>query len=231
MSATATVRVGVGWSPLDRGSLGTPRFFETMSVLEELGYDSIWLSDTATGAGGAPLPLLAAIAARTTRLKLGTSVLVAPPRQPVLLAKELATIDLISGGRLFPAFGLGIDEPSEVAALGVPREERVARLEETVAVVRELWRGEPVTFAGRFTNLAGAVLSPRPARPRLEIWLSGSSPPALRRTGRLGDGWLASRIGPDAFADGVPDHQGRRRRGGALDRRGSLRDRAARGTV
>jgi len=198
-----SVRVGVGWSPLDREATGTARFLEVAETLEELAYDSIWLSDTATRPGAAPLPLLAAVAARTERLKLGTSVLVVPPRQPVLLAKELATIDAISDGRLLPAFGLGIDDPAEVAALGVAREERTARLEETVAVIRELWRGGPVSYRGRFTALDGAVLSPRPARDRLEIWLSGSSPAALRRVGRIGDGWLASRVSVEEFARGV----------------------------
>ena len=198
-----TVRVGVGWSPLDRGAVGTPRFFSAIEVLEEIGYDSIWLSDTATGAGASPLPVLAAVAARTEHLKLGTSILVVPPRAPVLLAKELATLDVLSGGRFLPAFGIGIDEPVELAALGIAREERVARLEEAVAVINALWAGEPVTYRGRFTSLEHVTLAPRPARRSLEIWLSGSSPPALRRVGRIAEGWLASRITPAEFAGAV----------------------------
>jgi probable F420-dependent oxidoreductase len=198
-----TVRVGVGWSPLHRAAVGTPRFFSAIAALEALGYDSIWLSDTATGAGVSPLPVLAAVAARTERLKLGTSVLVVPPRAPALLAKELATIDLVSAGRLLPAFGLGIDRPVELAALGIAREERVARLEEAVAVIDELWSGEPVTYRGRFTSLEQVTLSPRPTRTSPEIWLSGSSAPALRRVGRIAKGWLASRITPAEFAAAV----------------------------
>src|SRR5581483_8469427 len=103
-----TVRVGVGWNPFDREAVGGPRFWRVVDALEELDYDSLWLSDTATRPGPAPLLLLAAVAARTERLKLGTSVLVAPPRPPALLAKELATLDVLSGGRLLPALGLGI---------------------------------------------------------------------------------------------------------------------------
>jgi probable F420-dependent oxidoreductase len=198
-----TVRVGIGWNPFDRDAVGTPRFFRTVELLEELGYDSLWLSDTATRAGAAPLPALAAAAMRTEKLKLGTSVLVVPSRPPALLAKELATVDVISNGRLLPAFGIGVDVPSELAALGVDSRERVARLEEAVAIVRELWRGEPVTYRGRFTSLENVTLSPPPTRQALELWLSGSSEPALRRTGRIADGWLGSFVGPEALAEQV----------------------------
>lgn len=196
-----SVRVGVGWNPLHREAIGTPVFWRTVELLEEQSYDSLWLSDTATQAGAAPLPMLAAVAARTEWLKLGTSVLVVPPRNPVLLAKELATIDQISGGRLFPAFGIGRALPVELAALGVPREERVARLEECVEVVRALWGGEPVSYRGGFTTLTDVTLTPRPTRRRIELWLGGSTAPAVRRVGRIADGWLASSIGPATFGE------------------------------
>ena len=194
-----SVRVGIGWSPFSADG-GGPLFWRTVELLETLGYDSLWLADGATRPGPAPLPLLAAVAARTERLKLGTSVLVAPPRNPVLLAKELATIDLISNGRLFPAFGIGRALPAELAALGIAREERGARFEECVSVVQALWSGEPVTFRGRFTTLEQVTLSPRPTRPRLDLWLAGSTPAAVRRVARLADGWLAASVAPDAFA-------------------------------
>src|SRR5450432_4254571 len=139
LSEPLKVRVGVGWSPLERATVGTPLFWDTVAMLEKEGFDSLWLSDTATQAGVAPLTMLTAVAARTERLKLGTSVLVVPARNPMLLAKELATIDLISNGRIFPAFGIGRALPSELAALGVAREERGARFEECVQIVRELW--------------------------------------------------------------------------------------------
>lgn len=198
-----TVKVGVAWNPFERGDVPGPRFWEAVELLEELRYDSLWLSDTATRPGPSPLPVLAAVAARTEQLKLGTSVLVTPPRQPVLLAKELATIDVLSGGRFLPAFGLGVDQPAEIAALGVPKEERVARLEESMAVLRALWSGEPASFEGRFTSFEGVQLLPKPLRRKLEIWLGGASAPALRRVGRLADGWLASFSSPETFGDAV----------------------------
>jgi probable F420-dependent oxidoreductase len=193
-----SVRVGVGWGLFDPEPRAE-RLWRAVDAMEEIGYDSIWLSDTATRADLAPLPALAAIAARTTRLKLGTGVLVVPPRNPVLLARELATIDMLSDGRLLPAAGLGIDEPAEREAMGVDGKERVARLEEALAVIRLLWAGEPVTYEGRFTRLTDVRLSPRPKRRKLEIWLGGQAPKALERIGRIGDGWLASFVSPGDF--------------------------------
>jgi probable F420-dependent oxidoreductase len=193
-----SVRVGVGWGLFDPEPRAE-RLWRAVDAMEEIGYDSIWLSDTATRPDLAPLPALAAIAARTTRLKLGTGVLVVPPRNPVLLARELATIDLLSDGRLLPAAGLGIDEPAERAAMGVDGKERVARLEEALAVIRMLWAGEPVTYEGRFARLTDVRLSPKPKRRKLEIWLGGQAPKALDRIGRIGDGWLASFVSPEDF--------------------------------
>jgi probable F420-dependent oxidoreductase len=195
-----SVRVGIGWGPFGGNDLSPDRFFGVVDWIEKLGYDSIWLSDSATLGGPAPLVALAAVAARTRRLKLGTNVLVAPARNPVLLAKELATVDALSEGRLLPAFGLGIDTEPEAGAIGVPRSERAARTAETIEIVRLLWGGGPVTFSGRFASLDGVTLSPAPIRPGLDIWLGGSSPAALRRTGRLADGWIGSFVSPGELA-------------------------------
>ncbi|MGE4426488.1 MAG: LLM class flavin-dependent oxidoreductase [Solirubrobacteraceae bacterium] len=197
-----SVRVGVAWTP--RGAdLRDGTYRRLVEALERIGYDSIWLADTAALEGVAPLPALTAAALWTERLKLGTGVLVLPPRNAVLLARELATLDVLSGGRLLPAGGLGIAAGPERDALGVPRGERVARLEEVVTVVKALWTGDPVTFDGRFCALDGTVIAPVPHRRRLELWLGGTARPALERVGRIADGWLASFIGPEDFARAV----------------------------
>src|SRR3954468_23059874 len=175
-----TIRVGIAPPPQVRTVDELWRFVD---ALEELRYDSIWLSDSATRAGFASVPALAAIAARTRRLKLGANVFVLPARNPVLLAKELATIDAISGGRLLPAGGLGIDAPVERGALGIGRGERVPRLEEALEVIRLLWSGSPVSYEGRTCRLDGVRLQPRPTRPKLEFWLGGRAPPARGRRG------------------------------------------------
>jgi probable F420-dependent oxidoreductase len=195
-----SVRVGIGTSPFAPDGLADGTFWSLVETLERTGYDSIWCSDTARLGGVAPLPVLAAVAARTRRLKLGTSVLVLPPRNPVLLARELATVDALSGGRLLPAGGLGIDVPEELEAMGIAREERAARLEESVSIIKALWGGEPVTLRGRFWSLTDVTLAPSPRRTRIELWLGGTAPAALRRIGRIADGWLASFVGPDEFA-------------------------------
>ncbi len=194
-----TIRVGIALAQQDE-SIAT--LWHAVEAMEELGYDSVWLSDTAARDGLAPLPALAAIAARTERLKLGTSVLVLPPRSPVLLARELATVDALSNGRLLPAAGLGLSEPAELAALGVLASERAARLEEAVQVIKLLWSGQPVSYEGRFTTLEQVRLTPKPRRQRLELWLGGRAKPALRRAGRIADGWLASFVSPPEFARG-----------------------------
>ena len=170
-----------------------------VDTLEEVGYDSLWLSDSARRGGLAPLPVLAAVAARTERLKLGTNVLVMPPRNPLLLARELASVDVLSNGRLLPAGGLGVYAPGELEALGVARGERAERLEESVAILKALWTGEPVTHRGRFWSLTDIALTPLPRRRKLEFWLGGRAPAALQRIGRIADGWLASFVGPEEF--------------------------------
>ena len=224
-----SVRVGIGFGPFGDGASSSPSgFLRRVEQIEELGFDSIWLSDSATMAGPAPLVALAAAAARTSTLKLGTSVLVAPARNPVLLAKELATVDALSGGRL-PA---GVRPRHREGARGergrVPRAERAARTEEAIEIVRLLWSGEPVTYEGRFASLSEVTLPPRPTRPSLDIWLGGSSPAALRRTGRLADGWLGAFVSPDELADLRRADRRGGRRGRPRDRGRSLRHDAVR---
>lgn len=198
-----SVRVGVGLSPLAPGP-PDPAFWEMVEALEGVGWDSLWLNDSPGRLGSlAPLPTLAAVAARTERLKLGTNVLVLPHRNPVVLARELATLDVLSAGRLLPAGGLGVDLPRELEATGVVKAERGPRVEESVTVIKRLWEGEPVTHRGRFWSFEDVVLSPRPTRPRLELWLGGRAPAALRRIGRVADGWLASFAGPEQVGEGI----------------------------
>jgi probable F420-dependent oxidoreductase len=193
------VRVGVGLPPAARPGDPAAALWSLVGTLEEVGYDSIWLSDSRARGALAPLPTLAAIAARTERLKLGTNVLVLPPRNPLTLAREMATVDALSDGRLLPAGGLGVDLPGELEAMGVRRGERTGRLEESVAIIKALWSAEPVSFEGRFWQLHDVRLAPRPRRPKLELWLGGRAPAAMRRIGRIADGWLGSFIGAEEF--------------------------------
>jgi len=134
-------------------------------------------------------------------------VLVLPYRTPVVAAKELATIDYLSGGRLLPAVGIGVELPKEFAASGVPFKERGRRTDEAIQVIRRLWLEDEVTFHGEFYRLDRITILPKPAQKPPPIWIGGKSDAATRRTGRLGDGWIPSFITPDEFGRGVEQVQ------------------------
>lgn len=189
------VRVGFGLGVTAARDLGAKGFWEIVDACESLGWDSVWFSERATADVPDPLTAMAATTGRTRRLKFGTSVLVLPGRNPVLLAKQLATIDNLSMGRLIPAFGLGGDTPEEQEAFGVSRSEAAARVEEAVLLMKKLWSETNVTFEGRYFSVRDVTVAPRPAQtPHPDVWFGGRSKAALRRVGRLGEGWLPSFI-------------------------------------
>ena len=194
------VRVGFGLGT--RTSFYDERFLELVDALEGLGFDSMWLSERVTSDCPDPVVALAAAAGRTTRLKLGTSVMVLPGRNPVLVAKELATLDQLSGGRLLPAFGLGGVSRSEQQAFGVERGERAALFDEALPLIRRLWTEDRVDHDGVHFHLEGAKVRPFPRQSPPEVWLGGVAPAELRRVGRLGDGWLPSFLTPAEAAAG-----------------------------
>ncbi|HZU75154.1 MAG TPA: LLM class flavin-dependent oxidoreductase [Dehalococcoidia bacterium] len=198
-----SVRIGLslaGW-PFAAAD-GSP-FFGFVDQAEELGFDSLWLSDrlVSTVPVLEPLTALAMAAARTRKLKFGMSVMVLPLRNPAVVAKEIATVDFLSGGRMLPAFGIGADDQREYEAAGIRFAERAARTDEAVPLLRRLWSEEHVTHHGRFYHLSDVTIAPRPAQP-LPIWFGGRSDAAFRRVGRLGDGWLASFITPEELGEG-----------------------------
>ncbi|MDX3192733.1 LLM class F420-dependent oxidoreductase [Streptomyces sp. MN03-5084-2B] len=167
---------------------------------EELGYESVWASQHVFHAGYladrlggrpyyAPLPILTAVAAVTSRVRLGTSVLVLPYHHPVLLAKELATLDVLSGGRLTVGAGVGVIR-EEFDALGVEYDTRGARTDEALRVLKALWTTRRPSFAGRFHRFAGLDFSPAPVQdPHPPVWIGGAGRAAMRRVAELGDGW------------------------------------------
>jgi probable F420-dependent oxidoreductase len=197
------VRIGVGLGTATTAATG-PGFGAMVDRLEALRFDSLWLSERISGPAPDPLVALAVAAGRTERLKLGTSVLVVPGRNPVILAKEMATLDVLSSGRFLPAVGLGLVDPVEQQAFGVPREGRGRRLDEALALMRALWSGEPVTHHGEFFSVEGVRVLPRPLQEQVDVWLGGIAPTELRRVGRIGDGWLPSFCSPQDVADAIP---------------------------
>jgi len=196
------VRIGIGLGTAT--TIGTAaRFGAFVDRCEELGFDSLWLSERIGSPTPDPMVALAVAAGRTERMKIGTSVLVLPGRNPVLLAKEMATLDVLSDGRFLPAVGLGAVDSVEQRAFGVRREERGRRHDEALEIMRRCWTGEPVSFHGEFWSFDDIQVLPRPVQPQLEVWLGGAAPSELRRVGRVGDGWLPSFCSPEDVAEGI----------------------------
>ena len=192
------VRIGFGLGTRTRLHDGS--YAAVVDALESLGFDSLWVSERISGEAPDPLVAMAYGAGRTTRLKFGTSVMVLPGRNPIVLAKELATLARMSSGRLLPAFGLGVADPVEQQAFGVERSERAALFDEALEIMRKCWTGEPVEHDGKRFTYHGVTVLPTPGR--LDVWLGGIAPSELRRIGRLADGWLPSFITPADAAAG-----------------------------
>jgi probable F420-dependent oxidoreductase len=192
------------------GEQSTPALIRRFAIrAEELGLDDVWVSEHIIVPRDQfprsplfydPVLTLTWVAAVTKRVRLGTSVLVLPMRHPLPLAKELATLQNFSEGRLILGAGVGWLKP-EFAALGVPFEERGRRLDEGLAMMRAVWTQDPVTFHSRFIPavIEGMTMTPMPSRP-IPLWLGGSSDAALSRTIRIADGWHGSRHSPSEVA-------------------------------
>jgi probable F420-dependent oxidoreductase len=188
------VKVRIGYGLGTSGMTGeSERFGPFVDELERHGFDSLWLSERATGPAPDPLAAIAFAAGRTRKLKFGTSVLVLPGRNAVLVAKQLASIDVLSGGRMLPAVGLGVADAREQQAFGVAREDRAKIFDAMLPLLRRYWAGEEVD---------GVRVLPRPLQDPFDVWLGGRAPSELRRVGRLGDGWLPSFCTPDDVAAG-----------------------------
>jgi probable F420-dependent oxidoreductase len=186
------------------GDHDTSRLVAQARRAEELGLDSVWAGDSpVTRPRADPLLLLAAAAAVTTRITLGTAVLLPALRHPVLLAHQLATLDRLAGGRLVAGLGGGFPNPAtraQFAALGTGFTDRIGRMTESVEVMRRLWTGEPVTHRGEHFAFEDVRLAPAPHRPGgPPLWLAGSGP-ALPRVARLADGWLPYPPDPATYA-------------------------------
>jgi len=181
---------------------------------EELGFDSIWVHDHVFNVGHVferiggrpyyePLTLLSFVAARTQRVRLGTSVLVLPYHNPIRLAKTAATLDVLSGGRLILGVGVGAIE-QEMQAMGTSFKERGAFTDEAIAVMRALWTDEDPHFDGRYSHFAGMKFSPKPLqKPSIPVVIGGVSRAAIRRAARLGDGWQPLGLSPEALGPAI----------------------------
>ena len=188
--------VRIGYAFGTRTRLNDEGFATVVDALERLGFDSLWLSERIGGDAPDPLVGMAFAAGRTKRLKFGMSVMVLPGRNPIVLAKELATLDRLSGGRLLPAFGLGVADPHEQQAFGVERAARAKLFDEAMVVLRGAWAEGSLTHHGEHFDYEDLRVLPKPMQSHLDVWLGGNAPSELRRVARLADGWLPSFVTP-----------------------------------
>ncbi|HEY3910116.1 MAG TPA: LLM class flavin-dependent oxidoreductase [Stellaceae bacterium] len=174
-------------------------FWRWVDLCEAGGIDSLWQTDRMVSREPILecMSVMAALAGRTRRLKFGVNVLSLAFRDPVLLAKQCATIDVLSEGRLLPAFGIGSPLAPEWRTLNLDTKTRGRKTDEGLEIIRRLWAEDAVDFTGVHYRLSGASISPKPAQPDLPMWIGGSSEAAIRRTARFGTGWQAGSETPE----------------------------------
>lgn len=197
---------------------GSPRVelnWQMAETAERLGFDSVWVGDSITSKPRLePLTTMAAIAARTQRVKIGSAVMLTALRHPVHLAHALATIDNISNGRTILGVGAGRGDNAmyvqEHAAVGVPISERADRMEEGLRLMRELWTQDQVTSGGGYYPLDNVALEPKPVQSSIPIWISSNwVQRGLRRVAELGDAWITNVTSPELFTkcwDRIAEH-------------------------
>jgi probable F420-dependent oxidoreductase len=188
------IRFGVG---LVAGQEATAEELPSLvDRLEAAGIDSLWFSELVYTDAVDPFVGMAYALARTTKLKVGTSVVILPGRHPVLVAKQLASLAALAPKRVLPVFGLRSAIPAERDVFVVPDGQRAAVFDESLRLLKSALNSEGTDFSGDFFTATSVAVGPRPAKP-LDIWLGGSAPAGFRRIGRLADGWLGSFLTPD----------------------------------
>ena len=185
------VRFGVSAAP-DTPPDRLPAFVDR---LEHLGIDSLWFSELIYAEAVDPFVGMAFALSRTRNLKVGTSVAVLPGRQPVLVAKQLASLAALAPKRVLPVFGLRPALPAERELFPVPDGRRAGVFDESLLLLRASLSVDDAPFSGEFFNVTAPAVAPKPERP-IDIWLGGSAPAAFVRIGRLADGWLGSFLTP-----------------------------------
>ncbi|GAC1396815.1 MAG: TIGR03854 family LLM class F420-dependent oxidoreductase [Mycobacterium sp.] len=181
------IRFGIGLG----AETGPEQLASIVDHLEATGVDSLWFSELVYSKAVDPFVGMAFALARTTNLKVGTSVAVLPGRHPVLVAKQLASLAGLAPKRVLPVFGLRSAIPAEREIFVVPDGERAAVFDESLQLLRSVLAQQDVAFKGDYFAVTSAGVEPRPVKP-LDIWLGGSAPAAFRRIGHFGDGWLGS---------------------------------------
>ncbi len=200
------VRIGIGFGGWPFETLQPELLWDYTLRCEALGFDSLWLSDRIVSEkfNVEPLMAIATMASLTKNLKFGTSVLGLPLRNPTILAKQIASLDFLSNGRLLPAVGLGPENDREYESCGTHRSTRSGQTDEAIRIMRLLWSQDDVNFQGKYFSLRNISIQPKPVQKDLPpIWIGGRSEAALKRTARVGDGWLVSRASASDVGLGI----------------------------
>jgi probable F420-dependent oxidoreductase len=185
--------VAIGLGLMEFPFSGAGGFWRWVDLCEQGGVDSLWQTDRIVSREPILecMSVMAALAGRTRRIKFGVNVVSVAFRDPILLAKQCATIDVLSEGRLLPAFGIGSPLGPEWRALNLDTRTRGRKTDEALEIIGRLWREDKVDFDGVHFHLSGASISPKPLQTDLPMWIGGSSAAAIRRTARFGTGWQA----------------------------------------
>lgn len=195
-----SVAVGIGL--MEFPFRDAAQFWRWVDLCESSPLDSIWQTDRIIS----PFPMLecmtamALIAGRTKRIKFGFNVISLAFRDPLLVAKQCATIDYLSDGRLLPAFGIGNPRAPEWKAVGRDTKGRGRRTDEALDIITRLWREDKVDYDGQYFQLSAATINPKPRQTNLPVWIGGDSDAAVRRTARIGTGWQAGLQTPEEVA-------------------------------
>jgi probable F420-dependent oxidoreductase len=199
MARNIAVGIGIMEYPFETSD----GFWRWVDLCEQGGLDSIWQTDRIISR--TPIlecmTTLAAIAGRTRRIKFGVNVVSVALREPVLLAKQCATIDVLSGGRLLPGFGIGSPRGAEWEAMHIDTTTRGRKTDEALEIISRLWAGEALDFEGRHFRLTKASIAPFPVQADLPMWIGGSSEAAIKRTARVGTGWQAGPETPEVVGE------------------------------
>lgn len=202
-----SVKFGVqGAGQYPEGMPDASFFREVARLAEDLGYDSLWAGEHISFEN----PILEAFVALsfftgcTSRITLGTGIVLLPLRHPSLIAKQVASLDVLADGRLIFGVGVGGEGDKDFEALEVPKAERGSRTDESLDAIRALWSQANASFHGKHYNIDGVTIDPRPSQPdRPPIWIGGRSERALRRVAHKGNGWLAAFSSPEGYARGL----------------------------
>jgi probable F420-dependent oxidoreductase len=192
------VRIGIS---AGGESLGPEAMVTLGQQIGACGFDSLWLPEVLSRPGPDPLVGLAWVSGACPKLKIGTTMLL-PGRNLIWLAKAVATLDLLSGGRFLLTFVPGLSIGGEQRAIGIPSAQRGALMDDALPVLKRLWAGASVSYDGPAGSFSEITVSPRPVQDPFDVWLGGNLPAALERCGRIGDGWIPALCSVEEARDG-----------------------------